>query len=143
VRDEPAVVGDGGGGVAATGATGGGGAAGGATVGTVGGVTTGTSTFDSVAAIGLGLLALLPGGQVKSSARPAGASIGLPLTSTCAARLSPCTGVPAPPASASALLGGTVNGTTGPASGRAADLPPPGTGASGPAGNPTRPRLFM
>ena len=137
-------------GAAAAGGIGADGATGAATDGVAGaaalgaGVTPGAFTFGCTTAVGFGLLALLPGGQVKSSARPAGASTASPLTSTCAERLSPCdAGVLAPPASASALLGGTVKGTTGPVSGRAADLASPGTGASGPEGSATGVRLFM
>ena len=83
--------------------------------------------------------------QAKSSARPAGAGTGSPLTSTRVAMASPwAEPVPAPPSSSSEFPGVTVSGTTGPANGRTADLPSAGKGATGPVGSDTcSERLLM
>ena len=83
--------------------------------------------------------------KTKSSARPGGALTGSPLTKTRVAMASPCGELlPAPPSNSSELLGVTVKGTTGPATGRAAGLPSGTAGASGPDGKATGvARLFM
>ena len=88
--------------------------------------------------------AALSRGHLKSSARPTGADTGSPLTSTLAAMASLCTGrLSLPPASSSLFPVETVNGSTGPASGRTADFAS-GSGPTGPVGSATgNARLFM
>jgi hypothetical protein len=50
---------------------------------------------------------------------------------------------PAPPSNSSEFSGVTVSGTTGPANGRATDLPSAGMGATGPDGSDTCSALVL
>lgn len=91
---------------------------------------------------------LLPGCQIKLSARPVGAVTVSPFARTFVASASPWMGLlPGAPSNSSESFGVSVafpvSGTTGPISGRSAGLAPDGEGSTGPEGSATGTRLLI